>query len=858
MDINRFTQKSQQAISEALRLAAENNNPETEPAHLLIALLGQPDTVALPLAAQLGAQPAELLAAAKHLAERLPKTYGAAEAGFSRSALSALRDAEAEMTAAGDSYISVEHLLSAIAASPTGAGETLRNAGITREGIREAVRAIRGSRKITTDDPEATWDALAKYGRDLVELAREGKLDPVIGRDEEIRRVIQVLSRRTKNNPVLIGEPGVGKTAIAEGLALRILDGDVPQGLKTKRIVALDLGAMVAGAKYRGEFEERLKASLDEITDAAGEIITFIDEMHTLVGAGAAEGSMDASNMLKPLLARGELRMIGATTLDEYRKYVESDAALERRFQPVLVEQPGIDDTVGILRGLKERYEVHHGVRITDGALVAAAVLSDRYITSRRLPDKAIDLIDESASRLRIEIDSMPEEIDALARRQRQLEIERNALGKETDDPSRERLAAVEGELADLGEELDRLTAQWRSEKDQIEEIRAVKQRIEDAKGEAERAARGADLQRAAEIQYGLLPQLEKDLAAGEEALARIQSQSTMLSEEVGEEDVAEVVSRWTGIPLSSLMESETAKLIRLEEHLHRRVIGQGEAVAAVANALRRSRSGLADPHRPIGSFLFLGPTGVGKTELAKALAELMFDDERAMVRIDMSEYMEKHSVSRLVGAPPGYVGYDEGGQLTEAVRRRPYSVVLLDEVEKAHPDVFGALLQVLDDGRLTDGQGRTVDFTNAALIMTSNLGSEMITPDLPEETVRNRVMDVVKARFRPEFLNRIDDIIVFSRLARDDLARIVELQFRRVAERAAGQRDINLELTPEAAQWLAKEGYDPAYGARPLKRLLQQTVVDPLALALLESRFASGDAVQVTMKNGRPALAKP
>ena len=858
MDINRFTQKSQQAISDALRLAGENNNPETEPAHLLVALLGQPDTVALPLAAKLGAQPAALQAAAGNLIERLPKAYGAAEAGFSQSALSVLRDAEAEMTAAGDSYISVEHLLSAIAASPTGAGEALRDAGVTREGIREAVRAIRGSRKITTDNPEATWDALAKYGRDLVELARDGKLDPVIGRDEEIRRVIQVLSRRTKNNPVLIGEPGVGKTAIAEGLALRILDGDVPQGLKTKRIVALDLGAMVAGAKYRGEFEERLKASLDEITDAEGEIITFIDEMHTLVGAGAAEGSMDASNMLKPLLARGELRMIGATTLDEYRKYVESDAALERRFQPVLVEQPGIDDTVGILRGLKERYEVHHGVRITDGALVAAAVLSDRYITSRRLPDKAIDLIDESASRLRIQIDSMPEEIDALARRQRQLEIERNALGKETDDPSRNRLAAVESELADLGEELDRLTAQWRSEKDQIEEIRAVKQQIEDAKGEAERATRGADLQRAAEIQYGLLPQLGKELAAGEEALARIQSESTMLSEEVGEEDVAEVVSRWTGIPLSSLMESETAKLIRLEDHLHRRVIGQREAVAAVANALRRSRSGLADPHRPIGSFLFLGPTGVGKTELAKALAELMFDDERAMVRIDMSEYMEKHSVSRLVGAPPGYVGYDEGGQLTEAVRRRPYSVVLLDEVEKAHPDVFGALLQVLDDGRLTDGQGRTVDFTNAALIMTSNLGSEMITPDLPEETVRNRVMDVVKARFRPEFLNRIDDIIVFSRLARDDLARIVELQFRRVAERAAGQRDINLELTPEAARWLAEEGYDPAYGARPLKRLLQRTVTDPLALALLEGRFTAGDAVQVTMEDGRPAFSKP
>ena len=857
MDINRFTQKSQQAIAEAVRAAEEGNHPTAEPAHLLAALLGQADTVTLPLVTRLGAQPASLRTETQRLLDDMPKAYGTAEVGLSRSCLEILREAGAEMAAAGDGYTSVEHLLSAIAASPTGAGETLRAAGVTREGIREAVAALRGSRKITTDDPEAVMDALAKYGRDLVELARAEKLDPVIGRDEEIRRVIQVLSRRTKNNPVLIGEPGVGKTAIAEGLALRIRDGDVPQGLASKRIVALDLGAMVAGAKYRGEFEERLKATLDEITDAAGEIITFIDEMHTLVGAGAAEGSMDASNMLKPLLARGELRMIGATTLDEYRKYVESDAALERRFQPVLVDEPGAEDTVGILRGLKERYEVHHGVRITDGALVAAAALSDRYITSRRLPDKAIDLIDEAASRLRIEIDSMPEEIDALHRRQRQLEIERNALGKETDDASRERLAAVEEELADLGEDLDRLTVQWNSEKEQIEAIRAVKQQMEDARGEAERAARGADLQRAAEIQYGLLPQLEKELGAGEETLRRIQSQTTMLSEEVGEEDVAEVVSRWTGIPLSRLMESEVAKLVRLEEHLHQRVIGQGKAVAAVANALRRSRSGLADPHRPIGSFLFLGPTGVGKTELAKALAELMFDDERAIVRVDMSEYMEKHSVSRLVGAPPGYVGYDEGGQLTEAVRRRPYAVVLLDEVEKAHPDVFGALLQVLDDGRLTDGQGRTVDFTNTVLIMTSNLGSEMIAPDLPEETVRNRVMEVVKSRFRPEFLNRIDDITVFSRLSREDLSRIVELQFEQVAERAAGQRDITLELSPEAARWLAAEGYDPAYGARPLRRLLQQSVVDPLALALLEGEFASGDKIRVTAEDGAPAFVK-
>ncbi len=857
MDAARFTQRSQQALISARQAAEAADHQLVEPAHLLAALLGQPDTVTLPLLSRLDVQPALLRQQAAELVNALPKVYGGAETGFSREAVRVLEAARSETAAAGDAYTSVEHLLLALAASKTPAGDLLRRSGVTREAAAGALEEVRGARRITTDNPEATDGALEQYGRDLAALAADGSLDPVIGRDEEIRRVIQVLSRRTKNNPVLIGEPGVGKTAIAEGLALRILDGDVPEGLRDKRIAALDLGAMVAGAKYRGEFEERMKAFLDEIKAADGRIITFIDEMHTLVGAGAAEGSMDASNMLKPLLARGELRMIGATTLDEYRKHVESDAAFERRFQPVMVQPPSVEDAVGILRGLKERYEVHHGVRITDGALTAAAALSDRYITSRHLPDKAIDLMDEAASRLRIEIDSMPEEIDALTRRRRRLEIESNALQNEPDEGARARLEAVRQETAELSEELDRLTAHWRGEKDLIEAIRTAKQRIEDARLESERAARAGDLQRAAELQYGELPRLESELAAREEELAGLQSDMTMLSEEVTEEDIAEVVSRWTGIPVSRLMESEIAKLVHLEEHLQKRVVGQEAGVAAVAGAIRRSRSGLADPARPIGSFLFLGPTGVGKTELAKTLAEFMFDDERAMVRIDMSEYMEKHSVSRLLGAPPGYVGYEEGGQLTEAVRRRPYAVILLDEVEKAHADVFGALLQVLEDGRLTDGQGRTVDFTNSVLIMTSNLGSERITPDLPPEAVRSRVMEVVKGSFRPEFLNRIDDIIVFSRLTEDNLRRIVEIQFARLAERAAG-RGIELELTGEGAAWLASEGYDPAYGARPLKRLIQTEVVDPLAAGLLEGRFKEGDPVSVTARNGKPALEGP
>jgi ATP-dependent Clp protease ATP-binding subunit ClpB len=745
----------------------------------------------------------------------------------------------------GDDYLSVEHLLIALA-------DTL---GIDAAALRSAVDDIRGGRRVTTEDPESTMNALEQYGRDLTALARQGKLDPVIGRDDEIRRVIQILSRRTKNNPVLIGEPGVGKTAIVEGLARRIADGDVPEGLKTKRIVALDLGSMVAGAKYRGEFEERLKAVLDEIRQSEGEIITFLDELHTLVGAGAAEGAMDASNMLKPMLARGELRLIGATTLDEYRKHIEKDAALERRFQPVLVEPPTVEETIGILRGLKERYEVHHGVRITDSALVAAAVLSDRYITSRYLPDKAIDLIDEAASRLRIEIDSMPEEIDELTRRRIQLEIEQEALKRESDKASQERLEGVRREIAELNEEISALTARWEQEKEIISAIRSLKGQIEEARTEADLAERNGDLGRAAELRYGTITALTNELGEKERELARLHEQGSMLSEEVTDEDVAEVISRWTGIPLSKLMEGETEKLIHLEEHLHQRVVDQTQAVQAVANAVRRSRAGLSDPHRPVGSFLFLGPTGVGKTELARALAEFLFDDERSMVRIDMSEYMEKHSVARLIGAPPGYVGYEEGGQLTEAVRRRPYSVVLLDEVEKAHPEVFNVLLQLLDDGRLTDGQGRTVDFTNVVLIMTSNLGSQYIDPDLPREVVAERVMAAVREHFRPEFLNRIDDVVVFDKLSPEDLRQIVEIQMESLRERLHA-RGIDLVATDEALDLLAERGYDPVYGARPLKRVLQRELADPIATAILEGRFGEGDTVKVSVQDGELVLS--
>ncbi len=846
MDINTFTQKSQQAILAARSSAERRSHQRVTPHHLLEALLGQKDTLLYPLLAKLEVNPADLRGPTDRALEQIPSVYGdAGDVGFDAEAVALLEAASTERDALKDQFVSIEHIVLALATATGAVGDLLRSHGVTKDSVLTALAEVRGNQRVTSQNPEDTFAPLEKYGRDLVLLAGQGKLDPVIGRDDEIRRVIQVLSRRTKNNPVLIGEPGVGKTAIAEGLAQRVVDGDVPEGLKNKRIVALDLGAMVAGAKYRGEFEERLKAVLDEIKASDGGIITFIDEMHTIVGAGAAEGSMDASNMLKPMLARGELRMIGATTLDEFRKHVEKDAALERRFQPVFVAPPSVEDTIGILRGLKERYEVHHGVRITDAALVAAAVLSDRYITARHLPDKAIDLVDESASRLRIEIDSMPEEIDELERRRRQLEIEKNALRKEDDRTSSERLAAIEQQLGDLGEELDRLTAHWQLEKDRIDDIRGIKLEIEEARSEAERAERRGELQRAAELRYGTLPELERRLTDGQDALAKLQTDGAMLKEEVGEEDVAEVVSRWTGVPVSRLMEGEVQKLIRLEEHLHRRVVGQDEAVAVVANAIRRSRAGLADPHRPIGSFVLLGPTGVGKTELARALAEFLFDDERAMVRIDMSEYMEKHSVSRLIGAPPGYVGYDEGGQLTEAVRRRPYSVILLDEVEKAHPDVFNALLQVLDDGRLTDGQGRTVDFTNAVLIMTSNLGSEFIEPDLPGEVVAERVMDVVRGHFRPEFLNRVDDLIVFDRLTKDDLRKIVDIQFAALRERLADRR-IDLVLSPAAGGWLAEHGYDPSYGARPLKRLIQKAIADRLALVLLDGTFGEGDTVRV------------
>jgi len=849
VDINNFTQKSQQAILTARDLASGRQHQEVHPAHLLEAILGQTDTLVYPLLAKLEVNPADVRSLAAKELESIPQVYGdAVEVAFSRNTVAVLDAADAEKAKLKDSYVSIEHLLLAFTVGQESIGRGLRDLGLTHDSILAALAEVRGAQRVTSQNPEDTMAPLEQYGRDLVQLAGQGKLDPVIGRDDEIRRVIQVLTRRTKNNPILIGEPGVGKTAIVEGLAQRIVDGDVPEGLKNKRLVALDLGAMVAGAKFRGEFEERLKATLDEIKAAEGGIITFIDEMHTIVGAGAAEGSMDASNMLKPMLARGELRMVGATTLDEFRKHIEKDAALERRFQPVLVDAPSVDDAVGILRGLKERYEVHHGVRITDGALVAAAVLSDRYITGRHLPDKAIDVVDEAASKLRIEIDSMPDEIDELIRRQRQLEIEKNALQKETDDASAQRLVSIEEDLANLGEDLDRLSAHWQLEKDAIEAIQALKQQIEESRAAAEQAERAGDLERAAELRYGALPELEAGLAAGQESLEKLQSSVKMLKEEVSEEDVADVISRWTGIPVSRLLEGEVEKLIRLESVLHERVIGQDKAVDVVANAIRRSRAGLADPNRPIGSFIFLRPTGVGKTELARALADFLFDDERAMVRLDMSEYMEKHTVSRLIGAPPGYIGYDEGGQLTEAVRRRPYSVVLLDEVEKAHPDVFNTLLQLLDDGRLTDGQGRTVDFTNTVLIMTSNLGSEFIEPDLPNEVVGERVMTAVRAHFRPEFINRVDDILVFDRLSKEDLRQIVTIQFESLQRRMASRR-VDLELSDEAAAWLAEEGYDPSFGARPLKRLLQKSIADPLALKLLDGKFVEGDTVRVIVE---------
>jgi ATP-dependent Clp protease ATP-binding subunit ClpB len=850
MDLSKLTSKSKQALVAAKDQATARNHGGIHPAHLLRALVAQTDGIVLPLLQTMNIQPAALRAASESLLARLPQVFGGGEPELTPDLERVLDTADARRVEFKDDYVSVEHLLLGLVASTDEVGKLLREAGVTRDTLLEALKTVRGNQRVTNPDPEATFNALEQYGRDLTALAAQGKLDPVIGRDEEIRRVIQVLSRRTKNNPVLIGEPGVGKTAVVEGLARRIADGDVPEGLKDKRLVALDLGALVAGAKYRGEFEERLKAVLDEIKAADGGVITFLDELHTLVGAGAAEGSMDASNMLKPMLARGELRLVGATTLDEYRKYVEKDAALERRFQPVFVDEPSVTETVGILRGLKERYEVHHGVRITDGALVAAATLSDRYLTARKLPDKAIDLIDEAASRLRIEIDSMPEEIDELTRRRVQLEIERQAVMKETDSASAERLGKLERELADLEEEIDTLTARWNLEKGAIATIRSLNEQIESARAEGERAERSGDLEKAAQLRFGTLPALEKNMATAQSELEVLHEQGRMLSEEVGEQDVAEVVARWTGIPVVKLVQGESDRLLALEAHLHRRVVGQSAAVEAVAGAVRRNRAGLSDPHRPIGSFLFLGPTGVGKTELARALAEFLFDDERAMVRIDMSEYMEKHSVSRLIGAPPGYVGYDEGGQLTEAVRRRPYAVILLDEIEKAHPDVFNVLLQVLDDGRLTDGHGRTVDFTNCVLVMTSNLGSEFIQPDLPDEVVTERVMGAVRAGFRPEFINRVDDIVVFSRLTPTELRQIVEIQLELLAARLESRR-IRVEFSPAAVDLLAEIGFDPVYGARPLKRVIQTQVADLIATRLLEGAVGEGDSILVDAEAG-------
>jgi ATP-dependent Clp protease ATP-binding subunit ClpB len=852
LDPNKLTMKSQAALEAAREQAVARSHQAIEPEHVLFALLSDADGVIYPLLHRLGMSPRALRDQVDETLDRIPKVYAqGAEVRVSPATGILLDRAFAEAKRLTDEYVSTEHLFLALLDGDSGPARLLREAGLNPDGVLAALAEVRGRQRVTDQTPEEKYQTLERYGRDLTDLGRRGRLDPVIGRDDEVRRVIQVLSRRTKNNPVLIGEPGVGKTAIVEGLAQRIVAGDVPDSLKDKRVVALDIGALVAGSKYRGEFEERFKAVLREIAESEGQIITFIDELHTVVGAGAAEGAVDAGNMLKPMLARGELRAIGATTLDEYRKHVEKDPALERRFQPVLVQEPAVEDTIAILRGLKERYEVHHGVRIQDSALVAAAVLSSRYVSGRFLPDKAIDLIDEAASRLRIEIDSMPTEIDEVERRMKQLEIERAALRKEMDDASKDRLARLERDLADLQERSAAMKAHWHREKDHIDRIRKIGSDIEAARTHAERAERDGDLERAAELRYGKLVELAGSMDEENAKLAEIQRDRKMLKEEVDEEDVAEVVSTWTGIPVSRLMEGEMQKLVRMEDELHHRVVDQHEAVEAVANAIRRTRAGLSDPSRPIGSFVFLGPTGVGKTELARALAEFLFDDERAMVRIDMSEYQERHTVSRLIGAPPGYVGYDEGGQLTEAVRRRPYSVVLLDEIEKAHQDAFNVLLQLLDDGRLTDGQGRTVDFRNTVVIMTSNLGGFLFAdPGSSPEERTEKVMAEVRATFRPEFVNRVDEIIVFQPLGRDEIAQIVDIQVRMLQRRLEG-RKLAIGITDAAREYLTNKGFDPTYGARPLKRLLQREIQDVLAVKLLSGELAEGDEVEVDADGG-------
>jgi ATP-dependent Clp protease ATP-binding subunit ClpB len=858
MRSDQMTVKAQEAISQARTAARSSGHAEIAPEHLLLALIEQPEGIVTPILAKLGADSASITRELEAALARRSKVSGASADAQVSPALATVFDRAFEIAEKfQDEYVSTEHLLLSIAdARGSDAQRILASAGAGEAALLSALKEVRGSSRVTDQNPEGKYQALKKYARDLTELARKGKLDPVIGRDEEIRRIIQVLSRRTKNNPVLIGEPGVGKTAIVEGLALRIHSGDVPEGLKNKTVVSLDLGALIAGAKYRGEFEDRLKAVLKEIEDAAGRVILFIDELHTLVGAGAAEGSMDASNMLKPALARGELRAIGATTLNEYQKYIEKDAALERRFQPVYVEEPSVADTISILRGLKERYEVHHGVRITDAAIVAAATLSHRYITDRFLPDKAIDLIDEAASSLRIEIDSLPTEIDEIERRIVHLEIEKRALVKEDTPAARERLKAIEQTLAAEREKSAILKTQWQNEKGAIAEIRKLKGEIESVKAQAAEAERDGDLEKASVLRYGKTRELEAALAEANRKLVELQQGKPMLQEEVGEEDIAKIVSKWTGVPVARMMEAETQKLLKMEQRLKLRVVGQEEAVVAVSDAVRRARAGLSDPQRPIGSFLFLGPTGVGKTELSRALAEFLFDDETAMVRLDMSEYMEKHSVSRMIGAPPGYVGYEEGGQLTEAVRRRPYSVVLFDEIEKAHPEVFNVLLQVLDEGRLTDGKGRRVDFRNTVIVMTSNIGSEWITDlaDRAEEEMRAKVMEALRRHFRPEFLNRVDDVVVFHRLEESQMESIVDIQMGRLARQIA-ERGLRLAWTAAARAWLARRGFDPAYGARPLKRVIQKSVQDALARMLLEGSLGSGAAIEVDVAPGGEEL---